>query len=1032
MNIQQAEHLIKRLREIEDLLSAAWTGSGSTPFIVDINLKPAQLDEAISLVQAFPLHRLFELAPTLSVWAVLRPLALNYGAATSDVYLHINHFVGTGDSPAARDNLKSRFRRTARNIGLPVSGNSNTNLFFAPLGPALAQHGELARAFVGAAIFLGPPAIEDTASARLWQRRAVIERCPGLTRLQATVAFDKSAYLAGRFEAWRQGARASGETETHLFQAYDHAAKIMGRSRLDIVAPPRLFWADDRLGLEIERSRRPQAIYLGAFSTPVSGGDRLRMAPPWTNEKRWSAGSVAQNIAFAPAAGEVLAFDADSGAFLGRLPADQQGLEVAAERLVVLSAHPFVSPSFGDAIAAQDPNFHVAWITTDETLSFTGRPDVTITKPREDAIWIDGSVLGRDGGHALYACDGMLRLKVDGDVGGRARIIRTRYADNVRYHSISLNDAGEAGMAFTAAHLDQPSDPCEVVFEVLTPGAAGDLDTRVALSKRCWIWPGISTPDEDLTGISIPSNFDDARSAGLRVLDGQLSVDVHADQETPILGLVGQSRVHEFHLAARGEKLWHYRIAENKKAYVSRGSTLLFGNENRHDTLLLRSPDRHATLLVFGRVIHRPFFQRQTIEIGASQLEDTKSGDDRIALKRADGRIDLLARIRHGSDPSQIELSNNAESIQLRFKTPVAFAALRVRIDSVAKSPAETPIEGEYAFERSALDMPPINGIKATRDASSGQICVDLNRADIPAPARVTFFLRGDAGDLVPLRDIRNATVAIGLAGPLPNPTAQHLLALAEFLAEPEPASLGGHFTQTFSPLYEDALRKVGAPRMLGSVKFLLSVNRKDGQPARHDLVAAAPWIFEAPSVAFAGLDPQTGLAPLGQMTKIHAPSPIPSLTGDTPLSDWLERVSNGLGIPPGLNADNLQHGFRALRYRLKETDLHELVGDGLMANTVKLICGAHADGIEQLRSFDTNGGGDQLPVRIAIQLERHARSCANKAAATFVDDIVFRTGLPRREVGQALTLMMRAGIEIFAYFRVLWMHAQKDGRSTS
>ena len=46
------------------------------------------------------------------------------------------------------------------------------------------------------------------------------------------------------------------------------------------------------------------------------------------------------------------------------------------------------------------------------------------------------------------------------------------------------------------------------------------------------------------------------------------------------------------------------------------------------------------------------------------------------------------------------------------------------------------------------------------------------------------------------------------------------------------------------------------------------------------------------------------------------------------------------------------------------------------------------------------------------------------------VDRLAFRTGLPARECGRVLTLMLRAGPEIFAYFRILWHHASlKSGR---
>ena len=1019
----------ERLAEIEARLSAAWTGSGSTPFIVDIQPGERHLNEAAHIARALPLWRLFAVAPTLAVWAVLRPLALSYGTATHDVYLHISRFVGKSfDDSASREDLKSRFRRAARDLGLPVSGNDPTNLFFAPLGPAHAQHDDLARAFVGASLHLGPPAIEDTATARLWQRRAVIERCPGLTRLRATVFFDTSAHLARRFEAWRKDIDPIGGTESHLFKAYDSAASCMGRTKADLVGPPKLFWAGDRIGLEVEQSRQSQSLQIGAFPTRLTSGDRLRIAPPWALELRWNAGAISRKIAFSPATGEALVFDGDSGALLARTTAPQQELEVAAERLVVLSAHEFSSPSFGEAIPAQDPKFRVAWVRAEEMLTFVGRQDLSFVRPREEAIWIDGSVLGRDGSHALYACDGILRLNADPDVGGRRRIVRMRIGDEVRYHSFLLDDEGQARMLFSDVRLDMPSDPSEVIFEVLAPGAAGDLGARAALSMRCWIWPGTKATSVDLADIPIPTNFSAARSAGLRALDGLLSVDPHADQETVILGLAGLERVHEFQLAARGEKLWHYRVATNQRVFVPRGATLLFGHDNRHDTLLLRSQDRDASLLVLGQETRRPFYQRQTIEIGASQLERSEVGDNRIALRRSDGRVDLLARIYRGSDPSELELVERADEIRISFKPPSPCRSLLVRIEPIAG----TALEGEYAFDHSVPDLPSLAAIKARFDSTSGKIDLRIHHEMTGTPARATFFLRNEFGSLHQLRDIHNAPIAVGLGGSLTSSSPQDLLALARFLAEPEAECLGGQLTRVLAPIYEATLDQVGASRMLGSVKSLLHVVRPDGHPPRHDIVASAPWILEAQPFAFTGLQVETGLAPLGKMATIAAPSPSPDLGGDTPLSSWLDRVSAGSGTPPELQADRLQHGFRALRYRLKETDLNVIAGSGTLSGAVRLICGAHVEGLEQIRSFDINGGGDPLPARIAIQIERHARSCAEAQAAPFVDDIVFRTGLPRREVGQCLTLMLRAGIEIFAYFRALWGHASKSGPSPS
>lgn len=129
------------LEALDTAFHAAWTGGGSTPFVADIRPSQAQFDSAVRTVNQVGLTTLLDRYPTLAIWAVLYPLSLHYGEATSDVYSHISDFVGEDFSEtAARERLKSRFRAAARKLGLPVSGNDPSTLFFPPLGPARAQH----------------------------------------------------------------------------------------------------------------------------------------------------------------------------------------------------------------------------------------------------------------------------------------------------------------------------------------------------------------------------------------------------------------------------------------------------------------------------------------------------------------------------------------------------------------------------------------------------------------------------------------------------------------------------------------------------------------------------------------------------------------------------------------------------------------------------------------------------------------------------------------------------------------------------
>lgn len=973
------------------------------------------------MVRKARLKILFARSPTLAVWAVLYPLSRSYGATTSDVYLHISKFVGENYSEmASRDALKSDFRRAARKIGLPVHGNDPSSLFFAPLGPPRARHGELAQAFVDAALRIGPPAIEDTSAARSWQRRAVVERCSNLPRLRETVFFDTSAHCARQFEAWRQGKPARGEAETHLFSAYDRAAKLQGRSRTDIIGPPRILWLSDHLGLEAEASRLQQSVRLGAFPTRMPAGQKLRVPAPWPDKISWSAGTIRQDVPFAPSRGEVLVFDADSGTCLARVDPDQVSLDVPAENLLILSRSDFTSPSFGAAIPTKDPAIKAAWIASEETLEFEGRGALHLRKPQENAIWPDGAVLGRDGGRALYASDGALVVRINPEVGGASRIVRARYCDMVRYMSLSVAEDGSARVDLSSLGLSQPNDPSEVIFDILAPGAAGNLEARAELSTRCWIWPGVATPEADIAGVRLPGNFNAARSAGLRIEGDTLSIDPRSDVEVPILGLKEADRVHEFALAARSEKLWHCRILAGDRVYVPRGKILSLGPDNRHDTLTLRSQDRDASLLILGVEKRRPFFKRNVIEIPASELEPGPGGDDRIALRRRDGRVDILARLHRVHGFADLTLDEDDHAIRLSLAPRRPMNGLRARIETVSGQ----VVEGDYSFNHDPGELLPLTGVLSRINPVTGRVDVEVDRSIRSGSGRILFDLREPGGALVPLTDGDGARVAIGLSGLADSRDLKTLTALARFLAQPEPEALSGQLSAALMPAYQATFDAVGVSRMAGSIKSVLNVVRADGAPPRHDLVGVAPWIFEAPATAFAGLHDDSGLAPLARMSAMPAPEALPSLNGDRPLIDWLTRVGADTDIPAEFGVEVLQHAFRALRYRLRDSDLHDLVSDGPTGNIVKLIIGSHIEGLDEIRSFDTNGGGDPTPARIAAQVERYARACAERRSDAFVSDIVFRTGLSRADVGRCLTMMLRAAIEFFVYFRALWSHA--------
>jgi hypothetical protein len=1012
---------IDDLNKIEKDLHSAWVADGASPFIADLIISESIFDAARRAARQYPISMMLHRFPTLGVWAILYPLAKNYEAASREVYPHLEDFLGKPICTGDRDLLKSRFRKAARHIGIPVpSGNHPTQVFFSPLGVPEPQHDRLARAFLYTATYKGPPAIEDTVASRHWQRIAIVEHCPSQKRLYETIVFDESAHYARRFDAWRRGEVGQGKGERNLFNAYDEQASLIGRKKSDFVGPPSLIWQRDRLGLAAEFSTKRQVITLGSFPTQITSGKRITIDPPWPETVKWTSGNMSVDVPFAPSAQEVLLFDADSGALLQRIAPKDQRVEVPASHLVALSKMPFESASFGSAISAADPKFFSAWIECGETLCFEARDDLKISRPIDTSIWFDGSVLGRNGSTALYANDLKIQMRLDPDVGGSSRIIRATIEGIARFVSIEIDEDNLAEVAFTEFGFDADIDPGRAVFEVLVPGAAGDPDARADLKAQCWVWSGVPPQSGDLTFAPIPSNYDQARSAGLHVDSyGRLSVNENSDVETPILGLKQTDKSLEFDLVARSEKLWHQRVDRGDRVYVPKGASLQFGYDNRHDTLLLRCSDRDADLIVLGELIKRPFVQRQIFEIGAEKLE-VDTGDDRIAIRRADGQVELLTRLRRVNDTGALKVKEEENLVTFSFRSNEDVEGLRIALQPVRGD----LVEGDYQLGHLPASKPVIPAISVKKNSVDQMITVEIQTTKLTRPARLLFYALDEQGVASIIQDASFAPAAIGLSGDITTPSRADLAKLANLLSEPEPEGLGGQLSRALYPSYRCAFEAIGSNRSIGSVKSALNVVRSDGGTARHDIVGVAPWVFEAPLMALTGFLEGTGFSSLERMHVMPAPEPRPDLHVPHPLAAWLKRVNSEHDIPKGFDGEALQHAFRALRFRMQERDMKDLRGEGPIGNAARIICSAHSEKIDELRAFDTKGGGDAFPAKIAVQVERFARAATQRRAREFMVDLSSRTGLSQEDLGPAMTMMIRAGILFFVYFRALWANA--------
>ncbi|MBY3383203.1 hypothetical protein [Rhizobium laguerreae] len=968
-------------------------------------------------------YQLFNNAPCLGVWSTLAPLAENYGEANAEIYRHLSDALGLDlHDPANRPLFKFNYKKAAARIGVALSGNDPTSLFFAPLGVADAQIPPLADAMVAAMARLGPPATEDTSMAVAWQRR-LLGWCPeALTRLRAAVLFDKVGHYAARANLWRIGENPEPGRDEILFAALDRAARAQGVRREVIVAPPEIAWLNEGLALLPETAHVAQSIMLGAFPTRLIGGVPLILPQPWQDHLTWKA-SRTESISCAPLAGEVLLFDADTGMLATRASVTCGSVELAGRRIIALAAGDFDAESFGPAEIAKDPGFRVAWLELDRSLelTFANGERMVLSRSIEPALRIDARPIGRSPTRPLYGGDGALEVQLNPALPGD-RILRLSTGASVRHLAVTPAADGRARIDFQMLGLDHPGDPVRAMFDILALGARKDSDARSELRTAAFIWPGVQRGSSgDIDDAALPSTFNASRSAGFETARGRLWMTPEAAVNAAILAVEIDGELVEFACSFRGTRLWWHRIATGTRERVARGTRLVFGHANRNDTLTIQACDCRADVRVLGRLKSAPLVARSEFAIGAELLEP--SGDDRVLLEYPDGTTELLARVTRTNDPIDLVVGAASDALTVTFRPQNQIDAVGVRIETTDGAVST----GQVSLGARSVDsrLPQATTI---RQLSDGSVELTVTWPKEAPPARLEVLTRSARAEHFEiLRGADGYPAAIGLPGRDPAPTAQNLTALARLLAEPTTMALGGQLAAVLGPCHQRIISELGGDRAASRILPALTVECPSGGLPRADILTGAPWLFEAPLTAFMRLATHPELSALGRMAGLDAPKDLPNPRGEDPLRQWLERVAVGDGLPRELGAGGLDAAFVALRTRLARRDLAELTGNGLVGNTVRLLVSVDVPELDRLRAFDRMMGHDVFAARLVSLIERFARASRLKLAEPAMKEMVGRTGLAPPEVGAALTLVCRTGVEALAYFLMVWDLATRE-----
>lgn len=1023
----------EKAQAINAALLQQWRTRGATPFpgqLVPSSPDAARKYAAECASSTWRLETFFEKVPALAVWATLDPLAQNYGAGSKDVYVHIGEGLRCAlEGQDARGALKRGFRKACLELGVKVTGNHPSDLFFPLLGVADAQTPALADGLVRAFARFGPPATEDTSASFAWQREVLRWIPAAWTRPRSAIAFDQQGHYAVRANAWRRSETPMGARDRRLFEALDRSAAAFGLRKDRIIAPPRPVWFHDGLALLPELASVPQTLRLGPFPKRVQGGQPVPLPTPWPDTVWWQA-HRSEEVRTTPEAGQVWVFDAETGIMEGVARGDGAVVHVKAPEVVLLASGPFSIRGTAPAWPARDPAFFTAWADVGSgcEIAFHDGAKIRLQHTQEPCLRVRAPVLGAWGARVLRAgsSEGVLEVQVDPALA-MPRVLRMTHGSCIAHALVSPDEKGRASVPFSALKLDMEAAPGRALFELLVPGAGSGGDGRAELSISCHVWPGVArSASGNIEDVPAPSGFDPARSAGWIEIAGRISMDASHPEEAACLAVEAEGGLAEYSIPFRGLRVWRHRPGDEGRVRMPLGTIWPRDHAARQDSLVVEGGSPDDDMIVFGRYIRKPFRSTRQAEIPAAEFGHD-GHNDQIVLRRADGSRALLVRVVPVNDPIGLMLEEGDDAVRVTFQPPRGVDAVGVILEDVDGR----RLEGLEALGPRPVDSPLPPHVSVT-PGSDGEVTVEIIKARGCA-ARATVCVRIDGEEAQPLCGADGHPVALGCPGSLGDPQTS-LVALARLTAEPSTGALGDQLHKAMSGVRQEAIVAVARNGMVRPLLPALECQAAGGRIARGDVVGAAPSIFSRALTAFGALTENGPLDPLRRLRMVDLPDVPDPRAVDAP-GLWLDRIAQGDDLPEQLGVTALEQGFGMLRLRLDGQGGRGLLQTGALGGAARSILDAHSAEVDRLRAFDLQGGQDSLPARVAVLLERFARASRLDDAEAFLASLCQRTGLDRPTVGEVLTVAIRCGPELFAMMLMFWdaacrVHATNAGRT--
>lgn len=678
------------LAQVDATLRASLAARHSSPFIAHHFVSDEgreAIAEWMDLGGLGAYLRMAEKWPALSAWALADFISQHYGEESSNaVYIHIEDFLGNTHLPNnERPILHKSFREACVKLGLALPARKAGEFvrdYIIQAGASFQQLEALASAFVAAEEVYGRPPIDDMTQLNTWEDESVMSYLPvGLTRLRDIILFDATGYHAAVYLKLREGGKPASPFENKFKEAIDSVLndpKRRKKRQAILQTPPYLSLVDASIclinpsgGDDIKIKLSGKEFLLprnGILPVPEPYPVTVEWKPAFSNEK-----GISSFLTVIPKAeNSLIVFHAESGKQRPvriETHGNDDVIELDLGEYAFFSKQQFnIENIESHSLGAGYLLYHS--VVKSSELSF-GLKKIKLIPTPKTAVLISGVPVLKSQKLSLLPSPLKAFVTVPTEIQSEKLdlIIEHSSLPQTIRHEINLAE----GACDYAADLDSLL-PLHGPLGILRISVVLRGQERSLASAAAHYWPGLKALKwGSIFEGPVPTNFDSKHSKHVIVTDkGYLALPADSDYSFAKL-VFRQAATFEIVNPSVSVSLVN---ADLSTRIIPKGSEIPIG-DNLEQSIIVRCGDTSASLDICGDIEENCFFKGNQRRLSLSSLRKEGCHDEvRIIVK---GLQHPLFRVVHSFEPKNFTaLLANEGSYIVSFKTHIEIDAVKV------------------------------------------------------------------------------------------------------------------------------------------------------------------------------------------------------------------------------------------------------------------------------------------------------------------------------------------------------------------